>query len=520
MGRLRMIVGCLAATRPASRLGLWGDVRRDLATLRSMSAPLHLQSRDRPSLGKSGLQSLVGVGGQGGARLLSTLMVGRAQGVVEVGHYAAANSTGQFLSILWPSSAGTYTSRYISATLGRNSENEAAAYARHFGRRSVVIGAFFGVIGAVWWEAMEGSVAESWAVLFLVLSLSVYGFSRGVLYGAGHFGRAAFWDLVSSALSLVGFFVMLAIGYRGALLVLPYASSLLIYACVNWPRTPRIRLSKLQRQEADRFVLVSSLGSVFSAGFLQACMVLARNVDSPERAGLFAAGMALATPLSLVSLSISNATLPALSAALGRGDTDAARVVVDQTLRIISRIGIAFVLLLTANASTIVTVVWGSRFNNSAQILVILVVAVLVNIIGVPSANTMNAMSLRLARLATVYCVAAATCGAVVWALLVPGMGVVGIAWGYLVGVSILVVLMTATTWRIQKQPWGGLSVQISSALGVLVALAIFPLSSLPGWASAGIGAALTTTWLFATHNSGPSMLPLMGRLRAPRRRK
>lgn len=473
-------------------------------TVSALIAPISVGAGGRTSLRRSGAHSLAGTGLQGAGRFLSSLLVGRFGGPVEVAHYAAANATGQFAAVVWPNAAGTYASRFVSSALAAGNERLAAEYARHFGRRSLQAGVLLGgASSALWASLFAGTAVESVVVGLLVFGLSVYNYARGSLYGIGHFGRAAAWDGLTSASAFACFLAMLGVGAMGVVLLAPYALMLCAHAAINWPRTTRCVLAPELRGHADKFVLVGAIGSIFSAGFLQVSMMLARVVDTPHRAGLFAAALALATPLSLISMAVGAATLPALSAALGRGDKEGASVIVDRSFRFLSRAAIAGGLLVVASVTPIVQVVWGPQFRGSEQILAVLFIAVLVSTLGVPAANTLTGTSIRTAQLGTAYCALGTASGVGLWVLLVPSWGVTGIAWGYLLGTGVFNSLLVVTCWRQQRQPWGWLAIRIGAALALLVTLAANPASLEPAWLGPLAGACLAGIWLLVVPSSG-----------------
>ena len=86
-----------------------------------------------------------------------------------------------------------------------------------------------------------------------------------------------------------------------------------------WPKG-RGDLSRPVRREIDGFVLLGTVGTLCSVGFLQVSVLVARNVGGAFGAGQFSSALALATPAAIVANSLGMVLFPSMARAHGRGD--------------------------------------------------------------------------------------------------------------------------------------------------------------------------------------------------------
>lgn len=233
------------------------------------------------------------------------------------------------------------------------------------------------------------------------MGYSGYSFTRGLLFGAGQIRRATFYDIASGALAVLGVGLGLLLGIRGVYALSPLAVAYLIFAAANWPYSRAVVPRDPLRREMDSFVLLGVLGTVMSAGFLQVSMLIARATDVPVAAGYYAAAMSLATPLSMMTTSISLVLFPAMAAAWGRGDEAYSLKQADIATRGIAALVVPLFGAAILCNEMVVLLVWGSEFERTAKLLPIMLAAVCANALGVVSICSLNTRSQRGMKLTT-----------------------------------------------------------------------------------------------------------------------
>ena len=211
--------------------------------VRSAARRVRLDSPTTGSMRSRALLSTVGVGVQGGLRFTSSVLVGRLGGAALLGVVNSAISTAMFLALLWPTSSGSAASKFVARARGAEQWEEVAAVAAHLGRRTMGVTVLLALLGVLAWVTVgHGDLTGGLCVGALVLGYSGYSFVRGVQFGAGQVQRATVWDVLSSAVGLVGLLTALVVGARGPALLLPLAVGYSVYAAAGWPRGAHGRL--------------------------------------------------------------------------------------------------------------------------------------------------------------------------------------------------------------------------------------------------------------------------------------
>jgi putative peptidoglycan lipid II flippase len=421
-----------------------------------------------------GVWGLVGTASQGGLRFACNLLVGRIAGPAALGVFQGAISMAFLFSLLWPTSIGSAAAKFLARSRGAGDHEQTRAVAAHLARRSSQVTAVLAVVAGAWWRWQEphAGVVDSLSVALLLAGYCGYAFTRGVQYGVGQVRRGTQWDVIASVTGLVGLLLLLVLGVRSLVLLLPLAASYGIYAFACWPHgTRRSVLPRDLRREVDGFITLAAVGSVVSSGFLQLAMLVARSVAAPREAGLFAAAMTLATPASLLAGSLSLVLFPTMAEAWGRGDTDRFRAQTDLATRGLFSVMVAVFGPLALCSRLIVDVLWGERFAESAVVLPILLAAVCFSTLGVTSVNAIMTAGSGGMRITTAGGVAGVAVGAVVWAVTASGWGIVGIAVGYLTGTMVTFTIAFVLCWTRWRHRWALLVTRTLSAMLVVAAL-------------------------------------------------
>ncbi|PJJ61727.1 O-antigen/teichoic acid export membrane protein [Compostimonas suwonensis] len=253
---------------------------------------------------------------QGLARFAYTVLIGRFLGASELAHVSAWLALALILSLLWPTGAANAASHFLahSRASGHTPQHVLSLIARSFWLSSlgmVVIGV---PIACLW---LGASLLDGLFVALLIVAYSGYILTRGIEMGLGRVARVAWWDIISSLVTMTLLIVVLVSG-ASTLLLLPITIGYAVFGVQTWITASR------GHQHLDQAVLVpprevyrlagwNSLGLLASNGLIQLAMVFVFIVETPDQAGQFAAAMSLATPASMLAQAISQVLIPRFS---------------------------------------------------------------------------------------------------------------------------------------------------------------------------------------------------------------
>ena len=447
--------------------------RGRLAGLGPHLRPLGLESTTQGTIAQRGALSMAGLLAQGGLRFATSWLIGLVAGRVVLGTVAAAMSMGTILALLWPTTTGSAASKYIARARGAQDTVELHAVTAHFRRRALQSGIVLSLLAFPLWATVgNGLWSEAWAVSAFTAAYAGYTFTRGVQYGTGQVARATLWDIGCAAMGLAVLVALLLLGVRGPALLGALALSYAAYALGGLPRgvDRGATLPAGLRSELDQVVLLGVAGSVASSGFLQISMIVAKNLDAAE-AGQFAAAMTTATPASLLAASLSLVLFPALAEEWGRGDKALFRTQTDQATRVLvlAMLTVFGSLIL---CSRLVMSLWGPQFDAETLVFPLLLVAILASNIATASVNALATRSKNLMQLSSGASLIGLAVGALVWVFVIPSLGIVGIAIGYLAGTLVGALVPLVTEWRIGGHRWGLLLGR--AALGLVLLIGLF----------------------------------------------
>lgn len=448
-------------------------LRGRLSRLGPHLRPLGLEATTQGTIAQRGALSMVGLLAQGGLRFATSWLIGVVAGKVVLGTVAAAMSMGTLLALLWPTTTGSAASKYIARARGAQDGVELNAVTAHFRRRALQSGIVLSLLAFPLWATVGGGLwSEAWAVSAFTAAYAGYTFTRGVQYGTGQVARATLWDVGCAAMGLVVLVTMLLLGVRGPALLGALALSYAVYALGGLPRgvDTGAALSAGLRSELDQVVFLGVAGSVASSGFLQIAMIVAKNLDAAE-AGQFAAAMTTATPASLLATSLSLVLFPALAEAWGRGDKALFRSQTDQATRVLV-LAMVTVFGSMILCSSLVMSLWGAQFDAENLVFPLLLLAILASNLATASVNAMATRSKNLMQLSSGASLIGLAVGALVWLLVVPSLGIVGIAVGYLAGTLVGALVPLLTEWRIGGHRWGLLLGRV--VVGVTLVIGLF----------------------------------------------
>lgn len=393
-------------------------------------------------MASSAVLATVGIGVQGVAKLLVTVVVGRVFGTETLGQTTALLSLSVFVALLWPNAAGNTASRFLAIALrGRRSD---AAVNRLLGLSmlvSTVVLAAVTVPVAIAWGNGPGMVLGGAAV---VVGYGLYCYARGAQLGYGRAPRVALWDSVTSVLAL-GLLVVACVARLEPFVLLPLAIGYTVFAIACWPRGNALSGESEPTAGVLGFAAWNVLAVVTSNGLLQLTMISAQVTSSAHEAGVYAAAFTLATPASMLGQALGQVLVPAFAHRTDGG-----------SLR--SRGSLALVVGFAAASAVVfgvvallagwfLPIVYPAEGAAAVADLRYLMVAVWVFTVGlVPAALLLASGRSRQVALASV---AGFVVGAVLMAVLGPVAGVAGGTTGFLVGSAVnLVAVVGLGVWR------------------------------------------------------------------------
>ncbi|MFC9917626.1 lipopolysaccharide biosynthesis protein [Agromyces binzhouensis] len=465
-----------------------------------------------------GALSVVGVAIQGLVRFVYSVLIGRLLTPALLAATNSAISLALFTSLLWPTGTAAAATKFVARARGAGDETAVHAIARHLSIVSLAaaVPLALGAAAFSWWSLAPGDALQAGLVGALVIAWAMYSFVRGLHFAVHQVGRATLWDAIAATTAVV---LLLAVILAGAtaLLLLPLTVGYALYAIAGIPRRhpgARSPLPADLRREMLGFTGWSTLGTLASTGLLQLSMVIAGSVGTPDAAGAYAAALTLATPASMVARSLSLVLFPTMAQATGRADAASVRRQTDLVSRgLVAVMGAIFGAIAVA-AEPIVLLFFGARYADARGPLVILLAATFLVTINVATVNALSAGTRRGVRIPALLSAVGMVLGLAATWLLVPGLGVLGVALGYLVGAVVIGLGPISWVWATERMHWGGTALR--AALGVTWAAAlIIALGVLdPGWWWAlAAAAAFLVVWVLL-------MLPevrMVDSLRRPR---
>ncbi len=433
-------------------------------------APLTLTHR--------GSLSVAGIAVQGLVRFSYSLLIGR---FLPAGFLSATNSaisSAMLTSLFWPTSIGSAAGKFI-AREGQHPalRGQLASYLAQVSiLTSIPLASAASVVTYFWLH--PGDAITAVLVGLLVLGWAGYTFVRAVQYATDRVARASLWDFLAFLVAVLGLVAVLLLGQTEWLLA-PISACYLLYTLAGWPRESpgsdatrisRHRLPQPLRHEINSYIAWGAVSSVATGGFLQLTMVLARQTGTVQAADAYAAALTLATPASMLGTVVSLMLLPALSAAVGRGDLRAAHRQTDAASRgMVALMGAIFGVLAMLS-HTILAVLW-PQLVSAATILEILLAATFLVTIATPAVETINSHSRNGAKIVAGIRVLGLLVGLAVTALLVPTESATGVAWGYFWGMVVTGLLPLIVVAVRYSHRWGGLLLR--TTLGVALGIAL-----------------------------------------------
>jgi len=310
---------------------------------------------------------------------------------------------------------------------------------------------------------------------------------------------------------MVGVLVSLLVGVRGIFVLVPLSFAYLVFAMAGWPWGAKGRPDLVLRHELDGFVALGVLGTVASSGFLQLSTIFVRVAEGAAEAGQYAAALTLATPPSVLAASLSMVLFPAMAESWGRGDHTGFRRQTDQATRVLVVVMVAVFGVLALCSRQIVRLIWGESFSGAANLLLVLLVAVMMTTLSVASVNSITTRSQRGMVISASSSLIGMIMGVCVWLVLLPRIGALGVAIGYLCGTVIIGGIPIAVAWRLDRQNWAGLAVKTAGGLVLMVSMLWLERVAGPDYTlDPAFALAFLVAWLVVVHRDARLVVGLV----------
>jgi len=119
----------------------------------------------------------------------------------------------------------------------------------------------------------------------------------------------------------------------------------------------------------------------------------------------------------------------------------------------------------------VMRVVWGDGFGESSVVFPVLIAAILVTSLAIASVNALTTRTHRAMVITSGASVAGLVVGALVWLAVVPQLGMLGVAVGYLAGSLVNGIVPIVVEWRVGGHAWGRVVLRLGLG-GLMVAVA------------------------------------------------
>ncbi|WP_104131999.1 lipopolysaccharide biosynthesis protein [Cryobacterium sp. M91] len=339
---------------------------------------------NRSALASQAAVSTVGVLVLGLSRFGYSVLIGRFMGPGDLAHVSAWLALALILSLLWPTGAGNAASHFLAhaRSLGHTPVHSMRLILRTFWLSCVVMLAIGIPISIL---ALGAELADVVVIAALIVSYSGYILARGIEVGLGRIERAAIWDVVAALATMTLLAVVLWAGLSWALLW-PITIGYAIFGIQTWLRAQHGHEGLRQESIVEPTSILkltswNSLGLLASNGLIQFAMVYVFIVESPVKAGLFAAAMSLATPASMLSQAVTQVLIPRFSEWLATDPAGTRRRYVLVLAGMAAGLAAVFGAV-TLASPLIVNVVFGSQYDGASTIMSMLLAGIFAFSIG------------------------------------------------------------------------------------------------------------------------------------------
>lgn len=406
----------------------------------------------RTSFADQAVYSVIGIGLTGVSRFAYTVVIGRILGADMLAAVSAALALTTIVSSIWPTGLGASGAHHVATKLSQGQSFQRLV--RHL-EMSFLASAAAIVLVTIGYSALsfhETAVFFA-AVVVLAVSYSGYILARSLQLAVGQARRAAAWDAINAAISLLGLMIVLLLR-QPQFVLWPMALGFVVFmvqALVDLRGRAQIGTAEVAvpGKAIAITTIWNSVSLLTSNGLIQFSMLIVFVAEPHASSGLFAAAMSLATPAAMLSQALSQVLIPRISA-WRVTEADHGR---RQYARIFWALGALFTVVfgaVIALAPLVVAVFYGKNFADAVGMLIILLAGMWAFSIGIVA--TACLLAHRRERLVALVSASSFVIGFVTILLSAGPFGwglasAMGVALGYAVGGFVL----SLASWRIVR---------------------------------------------------------------------
>ncbi|MGV9806510.1 lipopolysaccharide biosynthesis protein [Micromonospora chersina] len=439
------------------------------------------------SVVRAGALSMLALAAVGLTRLVFGSLTSHATDRPTYGTVGILLAASTIASLLLPGGVSAGMSKFVAFHRGAGDLPGAWAVHRFLAHLGLVSSVVLGVATAVVVRQVHHLDAVGTVSLaVLTASYSLYTVDKAAMYGHGLVPQYARIELGTSALAVVSTVVLLATGRTWYLLPLCLGYGVFVLLCRRRLAQHRRRQQVagpgvFDRRQVLAFAVLGSVGTLASAGFLQATQLLAGHFAAPGEVAYLVAAVALIAPLYFLPRAMALALFPAMAGAQGAGDRSAVRQQVDVSTRALAVAMTPVFLVGLAAAPLVLELFGGQGYAGGATVLRLMLCASFFGILQVPAVNALASGTPRQTRIPVASAVVGCLVGLAVVAVAARPLGAVGVGLGYLVGTAVTALVPLVTVWRLYHLRWASPLLRCL-ALMALCALATIELDPLRGW--------------------------------------
>lgn len=392
-------------------------------------------------------------GGSAAANLLLSVVVGRQLGAAALGHFALAVAVARVCYAASDFGIATHLARLIA----RDRSQAGAETSRFLAVRAAIVPIAMAVAIAV--AHGDGpSTAIVFALVALALGLvAIQGIYEAALLALAQRRLVATLNAVSAAAVMAACALWYVAGAHLVAFAAGYAAAALVGASV-WAIRSRAEIALVVRLRIDLASTARALATCWPIGAstvlaiaaLRAPVLVLGAFAQPRDVGTFVAIDTFVTAAGILQVAVSNTTFPRLAASF-RSDPAAFRALLWRSNAVLLAIGVAMALGLTLWGGWIASVVFAGRdFARVRDLAPIIAWSAPALLIVHHNIYVFAAADSERGNLAVMLAWFAALTGAQL--LLVPAYGVIGAAWGLLIGrllgMAVLIAMLARVTRR------------------------------------------------------------------------
>ena len=421
------------------------------------------------TVARDGALSMAALFVVGATRVLYGSMVSRATDPETYGLIGVLIAISLILSLVLPAGINSAIARYVPYSLGQGAQGNATTLYRSLLRFGLIASAGLGALAAA-----GAAVAGLGRTEIVEVGLLTAAYSSYVLYKAGLYGfdlvpRYLLLEILSSGTILMSTVYVVVTGSAWYLAPQVAGYSIFVVAAHLVLRAPTARSApdgSINYREVAGYVALACVGTVASAGFLQATQVLAARFALSD-AAYFTATITLVSMLYFLPRALSLALFPFMAQAHGAGDLTVVRGHADKSTRaLLTLLSPVFVIGIFVSGEALV-IYGGPPFLAGALILQIVLLASYLSVIQVPSVNTLSSASREGLRLSAGWAVIGAIVGLALVPVAGPLIGSAGIAVAYFIGTAVTASGPITIVWRRYRMHWTGPVIRAVGAVGI-----------------------------------------------------